>query len=331
VVRGWLAATTAIGIAISVPIAGATTFVVGGTNTVGPPSQASMQGLVKQKFIPQDQLVGVDYPAQLWPVSGTVTLDDSVAHGTDALDDDVQDVHRDDPDEPITIVGISQGAVVMNYEKRRLMAEPAADRPTDLTFVTIADPTNADGGLMTKFAPLYIPVLNFTFTGPPVDTPYHTVEYVREYDGIGDFPDHLLNVAADANALLGAAYLHADYGGVDPTDPANVVTTTKPNSQGGTTTHVVIPTKYLPLTQPLRDLGVNPTVVDAIDKPLRKVIDAGYDGPRPGNPHGTRPLARLRAAVDKARGRHPNATAGSLSGKLGKRAIKAHHTAVASD
>ena len=68
VVRGWLAATTAIGIAISVPIAGATTFVVGGTNTVGPPSQASMQGLVKQKFIPQDQLVGVDYPAQLWPV-----------------------------------------------------------------------------------------------------------------------------------------------------------------------------------------------------------------------------------------------------------------------
>ena len=117
-----------------------------------------------------------------------MTLDDSVAHGTNALDDDVQDVHRDDPDEPITIVAMSQGAVVMNYEKRRLMAEPAADRPTDLTFVTIADPTNADGGLMTKFAPLYIPVLNFTFTGPPVDTPYHTVEYVREYDRNGKFP-----------------------------------------------------------------------------------------------------------------------------------------------
>jgi hypothetical protein len=331
VVKGWLAATTAIGVAVSVPVAGATTFVVGGTNTVGAPSQASMQGLVTQKFIPQDLLVGVDYPAQLWPASGTVTLDDSVGQGTEALDDDVQDLHRDDPDEPITIVGISQGAVVMNYEKRRLMAEPAADRPTDVTFVTIADPTNADGGLMTKFAPLYIPVLDFTFTGPPVNTPYHTVEYVREYDGIGDFPDHLLNVAADANALLGAVYLHADYGDVDPTDPANVVTTTKPNSQGGTTTHVVIPTKNLPLTQPLRDLGVNPAVVDAIDKPLRKVIDAGYDGPRPGNRNGTRPLSRLRAAADHARVHQPKATAGSLSEKLSKRAIKAHRTTAAPD
>jgi PE-PPE domain len=275
--KALLAAGAVAVLTMGVPIAGATTFVVGGTNGVGgKPSQGEMQGLVDQGFIPPDDLVGIDYPAQLWPVSGSVTLDDSVAQGVAALDEQVQHTSG-----PITIVGTSQGAVVLNYEKRRLMAQ--ANPPQDVTFVTIADPTNSDGGVLAKFSPLYVPVLNFTFTGPPPATPYDTIEYVREYDGVSDFPDHPLNVVADLNAVAGGIYLHPNYGGLDPTAP-DVVVTHSTNTLQGNTTHYLFPTKNLPLTQPLRDAGVDARLVDAIDKPLRKIIDAGYDGARPGRP-----------------------------------------------
>lgn len=270
--------TLVAGVPLAAPIAQATTFVVGGTNGVGgPPSLGEMQGLVNQGFIPaDDDLVGIDYPAQLWPVSGSITLDDSVDEGVRNLDDEVQHATG-----PIAIVGTSQGAVVINYEKRRLMAQD--DPPQDITFYTVADPTNSDGGVLAKFAPLHIPILNFTFTGPPPETPYNTVEYVREYDGVADFPDKPRNVVADLNAIAGGIYLHPNYGGLDPTDP-DVIVTHSTNSLRGTTTHYLFPTENLPLTQPLRDAGMNPALVDAIDKPLRRIIDAGYDGARPGRP-----------------------------------------------
>ena len=48
------------------------------------------------------------------------------------------------------------------------------------------------------------------------------------------------------------------------------------------------------MTQPLRDIGVDDSVVDAIDKPLRKVIDRAYDGPRPGEPATAQPANNVR-------------------------------------
>jgi hypothetical protein len=281
-------ATLVAGVPIAIPVALATTFVVGGTNGVGgKPSQGEMQGLVNQGFIPPDDLVGIDYPAQLWPVSGSVTLDDSVAQGVDALDEEVQKTPGH-----ITMVGTSQGAVVLNYEKRRLMAQD--NPPQDVTFVTVADPTNSDGGVLAKFSPLYIPILNFTFTGPPPATPYDTIEYVREYDGVADFPDRRLNLLADLNAVVGGIYLHPNYGGLNPNAP-DVVVTHSTNSLQGETTHYLFPTKDLPLTQPLRDAGVDAKLVDAIDKPLRRIIDAGYDGARPGRPAPSASPASARA------------------------------------
>jgi len=38
----------------------------------------------------------------------------------------------------------------------------------------------------------------------------------------------------------------------------------------------LIPRPHLPLTQPLRDLGVKPEVVDRLDDTLRPIVDAGY-------------------------------------------------------
>nr|WP_313775069.1 PE-PPE domain-containing protein [Mycobacterium sp.] len=272
--KALLAAGAVATLVMGVPIAGATTLVVAGATGVGgKPSLAKMQALVDQGFIPPDDLVGIDYPAQLWPVAGSITMDDSVAQGVDALDEEVQNTSGH-----ITMVGISEGAVVLNYEKRRLMAQD--DPPQDVTFVTVSDPTNSDGGVLAKFSPLYVPILNVTFTGPPPVTPYDTIEYVREYDGVADFPDHPLNVVADLNALAGGIYLHPNYGGLNPNAP-DVIVTHSTNSLQGETTHYLFPTKDLPLTQPLRDAGVDSELVDAIDKPLRRIIDAGYDGERP--------------------------------------------------
>jgi len=49
------------------------------------------------------------------------------------------------------------------------------------------------------------------------------------------------------------------------------------NSAGGTTTYYLAPNPVLPLTDPLRLVGVPDPIVDQIDNVLRPVIDAGYD------------------------------------------------------
>lgn len=248
-------------------------FVVGGTGT-SLPSARMMHALYEQGIFRDPDPVGVEYPAQLWPLRGKLTLDQSVAVGVANLDAALAA-----SDGPVTVVGLSQGAVVVNYEKRALMEQP--DPPADISFVTIGDPTNSDGGLLAKLPHVHIPILDATIPRPPIETPYDTTEIVHEYDGYADFPDNPLNLLADLNALAGVIYLHPNKGGVDLTDPRNVVTTST-NSLGGTTTHIVVPTDELPLTRPLRALGVPDKVVDKLDKPLRKIINTGYYGERPG-------------------------------------------------
>ena len=269
-------ATTAVAAVVCAPVAWADTFVLGGTGTVGAPTQLDMAFLITDGIVGPDTMVGIDYPAQLWPLVGATTFDNSVLAGTYTLDYAINHAAG-----PATVVGISQGAVVINYEKRRLIA--AYDPPSDITFVTLGDPTNADGGLLAKLPLVYIPVLDFTITPPLVDTPYDTIEIVREFDGFADVPDRPFNWIANLNALAGVIYIHPHYGGLDLNDPDNVITSTT-NSLGGTTTHILVATDNLPLTQPLRDLGVDDRLVDAIDKLLRRIINAAYDGPRPGKP-----------------------------------------------
>lgn len=55
----------------------------------------------------------------------------------------------------------------------------------------------------------------------------------------------------------------------------NITETT--NTKGGRTTSYLVPTKELPLTKPLRQLGVDHPIVDEVDKHLRPVIDSGYE------------------------------------------------------
>ncbi|MGI9126189.1 MAG: PE-PPE domain-containing protein, partial [Mycobacterium sp.] len=67
------------------------------------------------------------------------------------------------------------------------------------------------------------------------------------------------------------------------TVPAQNITTTT-NGQGGTTTTYLVPTEQLPLTMPLRQLGVPSGWVDSLDDGLRPIIDAGYKPLNCGSP-----------------------------------------------
>lgn len=171
-----IAGTTAL---VCAPAAWGEVLYLGGTGQQGAPTQEQMAWLINDHIVSTTdpgELNGIDYPADLWPLVGTLSLDRSVLDGTNRLDETIRTA-----DGAVTVVGVSQGAVVINYEKRRLLASPPPNG--DIEFVTLGDPTNADGGILAKLPPEHIPVLDFTFTPAPVDTPYATTEIVREYDG----------------------------------------------------------------------------------------------------------------------------------------------------
>ncbi|WP_205765440.1 PE-PPE domain-containing protein [Mycolicibacterium austroafricanum] len=250
-------------------------FVVGGTGN-GTPSDQMMYQLFEQGIIIDPNPVGVTYPADIWPLRGELTLDQSVAVGVANLGAALAESSG-----PVVVVGISQGAVVVNYEKSALVAQADPHPPQDLVFVTIGDPTNRDGGILAKLPHFRIPILDATIPKAPVETPYDTIEIVHEYDGYADFPDNPFNLLAVLNAVAGIIYEHPNKSGVDLSDPRNIVTIST-NSLGGTTTHILVPTDDLPLTRPLRSLGIPDKYVDEVDVPLRWIINTGYSGERPG-------------------------------------------------
>ncbi|ORA31300.1 hypothetical protein BST13_25735 [Mycobacterium aquaticum] len=211
----------------------------------------------------------IGYPASLYPFEGTVALDPSVAQGVIALDAAIRAVP---PGQPIQVIGVSQGDVVLSVEEQALLANPPAN--TDITFVRFADPTSPTG-IMGRDAGLQLP--GITFVAAP-ETPYNTVIINRQYDGIADWPANQLNILADVNAILGAVYLHnqVNYGVDLSTIPASDITTTT-NSMGGTTTTYLIPyTGLLPILRPLQSLGVNEQLLEAVQVPLKRIIDSAY-------------------------------------------------------
>ena len=237
------------GVAIAAP----TTFTLGGTAQLtdngqpGPP--VNLSGVLGGRFA-DGLAVSVPFPATV------VGMDYSVALGADHLVAQLQSTSGEK-----RALGISQGAIAVAEAKRRLMALPADQRPAPdtLTFVAIADPTRPGHGALAQMG----------YQTP--DTPYDTVYFTREYDGLADLPDRF-NVIALVNAAAGIIYVHPFYGDLPADLPSKNVTTTV-NGAGATVTDVLIPTPHLPMLQPLRNLGVN---VDGLEAVLKPMVDAGY-------------------------------------------------------
>jgi hypothetical protein len=257
----------------------ATVLMVGGA---GQPvlSEVEMAAVLAPRYA-GDTRVPVEWPAQAWPQTGltSLTMGQSVAIGIEQLDEAV-----DESSGPTVVLGISQGSLVVDAVQRRLAADPS--RIDELSFVTIAD-MNRGNGIFTHFRGVYIPILDYTPQPEPV-TPYDTLVVAKEYDGWADFPDRPWNLVATMNAIAGSGIVPGFTGVHDATVSANLsqvppknITTTE-NSLGGVTTSYLVPTRDLPLLQPLRDWGVPKPLVDTVNQLLKPVVDAGYsrnDGP----------------------------------------------------
>jgi hypothetical protein len=211
----------------------------------------------------------------LWKLSGLFdrTPNKSLQAGVAAL----EDAMAEHPDDHLVIYGNSQGAGVANVEKHRLAEQyPGPDAP-DIDFVLGGDPNLPNGGLVSRFPGLYIPILDLTFNGPALtDTQFDTVEINRQYDGFSDFPLYPLNLVADLNAVLGVIYVHMY--GLDVSLPA-VDPTESPAYQGkhGDTSYYFFENPDLPLFGPLRTLGVPESLIDVVEPFFRVIVELGYD------------------------------------------------------
>jgi pimeloyl-ACP methyl ester carboxylesterase len=169
----------------------------------------------------------------------------------------------------VVVIGESMGSMVASRLATELATSPDPPSPDDIRFVLIASP---EEGVAKYFAVgTYIPLLNYRVSRVS-ESPYPTTVVIGEYDGWADPPDRPWNLVALANAMLGILYAHGPaIWGVDPAAVPPGNTTVE-----GTVTTYLVPSKNLPLTRPLRDIGVPDSWVDRADEFLRPIVDAGY-------------------------------------------------------
>ena len=208
----------------------------------------------------------IGYPATIWPVSkgylGDAKWNDSVAAGVAGL-------QEKQPDAGDVVFGFSQGAVVASQYK--------AQGPTGATYVLVENPNRPNGGVMSRFQGLTIPIMDLTFSGPTRDNGDETIDIARQYDGWADFPTYPVNLLADLNAVMGIALVH----GKTQTELTEQDLADAKAAGGmyyqehGNTTYYLVRTDTLPLLMPIA--GVAPDLAAALDPPLRAIIETGYD------------------------------------------------------
>lgn len=255
-------------------------FYLGGTCLCATvPTAQQALGLADGYLGAAGPITGVGYPAGL-----LFALDSAIgASGVNAHLDAIPDGIK------ITLAGTSQGAIVLNYVKQSLALRITPNRPpTELSFVTFGDPMNATGGIVTRN-----PLLWLSVPRGPLPTPYATTEIVREYDGLSDWPTRPTALSA-LNAVMGVAFVHPFYGAAANPSTPGTLKTVATNAAGGVTTHYVVPTAALPITQPLRYMGIDTA---PLDKWLRPQIDATYHQ-RPQTPPPTSAAALTETPVD---------------------------------
>lgn len=272
--RGVFCLLVGLAIGLAAPANASTVLWVGGTS-------GSLGAVLNQIFTLESSLLGgayahdtittVNYPAAIWPVTGVLdpTLGVSVAAGVTKVETVVAGLTTAATDS-LVLIGTSQGAMVIQQVAADLNADLSI--PSDTTFILIADP---NFGLFAHNGGTYVPMFDYTPITLP-ETRFNVVVVINQYDGFADPITQPWNMLTVLNAVMGIYYVHAVAHATDlskvPTE--NITTTT--NSLGGTTTTYLVPTDFLPLTMPLRQLGVPKDIVDGIDAQLRPIIDQGY-------------------------------------------------------
>lgn len=170
------------------------------------------------------------------------------------------------------VFGLSQGAVVISRYKA---AHPEG---TGNTWVLVENPSRPNGGILERFAGLYIPVLDISVSGATPDNGDPTVDVARQYDGWADFPTYPLNILATANAIAGMILVH---GQTQTELTAADIEAAKAGGSAyyqehGDTTYYLIRTPLVPILMPLKGIVPDP-ILGAVDPVLRTFIEMGYD------------------------------------------------------
>lgn len=298
-------------------------YAVGGARPPGIP-WADYTRRAGAGYFPNRKREIIDYPAgAMFRWVPTVFAPDAknddvtVAAAVDAAADNLDAVIRRGT-EPAVAIGLSQGTMALDKEQARLATDPTAPPPEMLQFTTIGSPMGKHAFGKSFLAGLFAPgsrlPLEDYVMPPEVDSQYDSNRIVAAYDGMADFPDRPDNLWSVANALLGSAIVHTPSAFTTPADvPAQNIRSTV-NSRGATTTSYLIPINHLPLTMPLRFLGMPDDVVDQLDAFLQPQVDAGYS--RNDDP-ATRPISVSPAGMDVVQVLGPE-TSSAIDDTVGK-------------
>lgn len=226
----------------------------------------------------------VPYSGGFWPVSSggfsDPTYGAAVEEGLESLSETI--AAGGDTDNPVIVFGYSEGAVVVTEYIR---ANPNAGN----TYVLVGNPNRPNGGILQRFNGFYIPILDVPFNGATPTDGDPVIDIAYRYDGWADFPKYPLNLLATANALLGIALLH---GRADLNVTAETLADAEVSTHGNTT-YYLLNSEHIPLLMPFEGLIPDP-VLDAIDRPLRAVIELGYDRSDYGQPTQAEVFPALR-------------------------------------
>jgi hypothetical protein len=246
------------------------TQVMGATGIADPNSDAVYWQAAEayaQAELPGGDPVGLTTPESFWPLTGTLTFDQSVSQGVADLNAAITpDL---DAGTPVGVVGVSQSAVIASLEMEQLDPSGA---PSDLpaAFVLLGDPMNPDGGLFERFPGLDI--FGATFSGATPADDFPTAVYTHEYDPLSDFCAYPIDGLCDLNAILGVG--DHSYTAADLSTAFELPTT------GATeTTYYMIPAE-LPLTAAIQDIPVvGAPLADLLGPDLSALVNFGYGDP----------------------------------------------------
>lgn len=211
-----------------------------------------------------------------------LAVDYNLESGSDALERDVR-AQLADGKTNIVVATLSQGTGVANATRAKLDDLSAEDK-AKVTFIEMGSPFRGIASVL----PQGFTVPGFAYTvNHPEDYGFNVTVVNGQYDGWADPPKDLFNPLAVANAVLGMQYVHTPTA-LMPSDGLEPVHSTT-SAAGGTTTTYLVPTKQLPITRPVRDLGVALAfgnddlergvndAVDGLDRVLKPAIEGAYD------------------------------------------------------
>lgn len=307
--------------------------------------KGALQGDLDQGYLYKSEKyhggnIFIDYPREFGIMTGlgSDTYEKSRGIAADKTEAAIRDAIKQNPCDPVYVVGFSQGANAASDVLAKLEKEDIDT--SNVTFVLLGNGARNDGGLWARLpAGVYVPLIGLRFgasTNPSAksaDKAAKVIQISKQYDGASDVPKYVLNPLAWANVALGFMSVHNGYynevdmdldddgdidqddvtlaekdlnndGHIDQVDvelAADGVESKYIVTRNGNITDIVIkaPLGELPLTKPLLDLGVPRAVVEALDPLLRAIIETSYDRPTDGKYASKPVLLQLMPGPDQ--------------------------------